>query len=350
MLEAQGFRVEGAVVRVVGTDSAGVAGVWASLHEVTALGGNVIDSQLTRATGTFAITAPGSDTLASYLVSVEHHGIAYFSDPFRSGDIPTPTLVVYDTASAGPSVVLSERHLILQPVESDGTRRVIELFVLRNEGSVTRVTADTSAPVWEAALPAGVSEFEVGTADVSADAIYRRGDTVAVAAPIPPGERQILITYVLPRNRDEVTLPLDQGIRYVNVLVADSTAMVVPPSFGFRGWETIETTPYQRFGSENVAAGGALTVIFGDIPRSLDLALWILVPLVAVGMLAVLILWARRTPATVAVGTESPDALAAQIAVLDRDESTMDPGEFTVRRAALKQRLLEALANRSDAM
>ena len=324
--------------------------MWASLHEVTALGGSVMDSQLTRTSGVFVVAAPRGDTLASYIVSVEHHGIAYFSDPFRSGDIPTPTLVVYDTASAGPPIVLNERHVILQPVEPDGTRRVIELFVLRNEGSVTRVTGDTSDPVWEAALPPGVSEFEVGTADVSADAIYRRGDTVAVAAPIPPGERQILITYVLPRNRDEVTLPFDQVIRYVNVLVADSNATVAPPSFGFRGWETIETTPYQRFGSENVVAGGALTVILGDIPRSLDQALWILIPLVGVGMLAVLIGWMRKTPAADLVRIESPDAIAAQIAALDRAQSTMDPEEFTVRRAALKQRLLDALADRRGTM
>ena len=351
-LEAQGFRVQGTVVRVDGTDTVGIEGVWASLHSITPLGGNLLDSQLTSASGAFEVTAVQRDTLASYLVSVEHHGIAYFSEPFRSADVPapTPTLIVYDTASTGPPIVLNERHVILQPVETDGTRRVIELFVLRNEGTVTRVTADTGVPVWQAALPEGVSDFEVGTADVSVEAIYRRGDTIAVAAPIPPGERQILITYVLPRNQHELSLPLDQVIRHVNVLVADSNATVVPSSFGFRGWETIETTPYQRFGSDDVTAGGVLTVVLADIPLSVDVALWILVPLVAAAMLAVLILWWRKTPAMAPVRMESPDALAAQIAALDRARGSIDAEEFTVRRAALKQRLVDALANRRHAM
>jgi hypothetical protein len=349
-LEAQGFRVQGTVVRVDGTDTVGVEGVWASLHVVTTLGGTVLDSQLTMASGAFEVTAAQSDTLASYLVSVENHGIAYFSDPFRSVAVFTPTIIVYDTASTGPPIVLNERHVILQPIETDGTRRVIELFVLQNEGAVTRVTADTSVPVWQAALPGGVYDFEVGTADVSAEAIYRRGDTVAVAAPIPPGERQILITYVLPRNQDELSLPLDQVIRHVNVLVADSNATVTPVSFGFRGWETIETTPYQRFGSENVTAGGVLTVKLADVPVSTDAALWILIPLVAAAMTVVLIIWWRKTPATAPVRVEGPEALAAQIAALERARLNLDPEEFAARRAVLKQRLVDALAHRRDAM
>lgn len=347
-LEAQGFRVQGTVVRVDETDTVGVEGVWASLHVVTAFGGTVLDSQITTASGTFEVTAEQSDTLASYLVSVEHHGIAYFSDPFRSVAVSTPTLIVYDTASVGPPIVLNERHVILQPIETDGTRRVIELFVLRNEGTVTRVTADTSVPVWQAALPVGVSDFEVGTADVNAEAIYRRGDTVAVAAPIPPGERQILITYVLPRNQDELSLPLDQFIRHVNVLVADSNATVTPASFGFRGWETIETTIYRRFGSEDVIAGGVLTVRLADIPMSTDIVLWILVPLVAAAMIVVLIIWWRKMPSTTPVRIEGPEAFAAQIAALDRVRSSLDPQEFAERRAALKQRLVDALAHRRD--
>jgi len=349
-LEAQGFRVQGTVVRIDGTDTLAVEGVWVSLHVVTALGGTVLDSQTTLASGAFDVTAEQSDILASYLVSVEHDGIAYFSDPFRSASGFTPTLIVYDTASTGPPIVLNERHVILQPIETDGTRRVIELFVLRNEGTVTRVTADTSVPVWQAALPGGVSDFEVGTADVSAEAIYRRGDTVAVAAPIPPGERQILITYVLPRNQRELSLPLDQFIRHVNVLVADSNATVTPASFGFRGWETIETTPYQRFGSENVIAGGVLTVILADIPVSTDVALWILVPLVAAVMITVLIVWLRKMPTTAPVRIDAPEALAAQITTLERTSSNLDPKEFAARRAALKQRLVDALAHRRDAM
>ena len=349
-LEAQGFRVQGSVVRMSGVDSLPVAGVWTALHEVTALGGEVIDSQQTAASGMFTVDAPRGDTLASYIISVEHHGIAYFSEPFRSDDEASPTLVVYDTSSVAGLVTLAERHLIIQGLESDGTRRVIELFVLRNEGTHTRVAPDTTNPVWQAALPTGVLDFEVGTADVSADAIYLRGDTVAIAAPIPPGERQILVTYLIPRNTKQISVPLDQPIRHLNVLVSDSSATVSPPTVQFRGWETIEDTPYQRYGMEDVLAGGVLVVSVTDAPLSTDIVLWVIIPVFVLAMLATVVRWRTRAVSVAPQGVDDPEALAAQIAALDRAKASMDPTAFAEQRAALKQRLVDMLANRRSSM
>ena len=349
-LEAQGFRVQGSVVRMDATDSLPVAGVWASLHEITALGGQVVDSQRTRVSGMFTIASPRGDTLASYLISVEHHGIAYFSEPFRNDDVPSPTLLVYDTSSVANLVTFGERHVIIQGLEDDGTRRVIELFVLRNESTSTRVAPDTSNPVWQTALPAGVLDFEVGSADVSADAIYLRGDTVAIAAPIPPGERQILVTYLIPRNTKEVSVPLDQPIRHLNVLVSDSSATVGPAVLQFRGWETIEAVPYQRYGVEDLLAGGALVVTVSDLPLSSDLVLWVMIPLVALAMFTTAMLWRRRGASVPAPVADDPEALGAQIAALDRAKDSMDPEAYAAERAALKQRLVDMLANQRSGM
>ncbi len=346
-VEAQGFRVAGSVVRVQGTDTIPVAGDWASLHEVTALGGVVLDSQLTSVSGAFGLVSPRGDSAATYLVAVEHHSIAYFSDPFRSTSIPTPTLLVYDTSSVEPPVLLGERHVILQPIEQDGTRRIIELWLLRNDGALTRVAPDTGQPVWETAVPTDAVDFEVAAADVSADAVYQRGNTIAVAAPIPPGERQILVTYLLPRNARTWTLPVDQQIPLLNVLVADSGATVTP-AMVFEGWETVEGVPYRRFTAQPMASGVTLQVTARDLPLAQNVVVLVVVSLFALALVSAWVVWSRgRAPTAMPVDGD-PEALAAKIAALDRAAGDRDDAQYALEREAMKQRLVDALAKRRD--
>ncbi len=329
-------------------DSMPLRGAWVSLHEVTGFGGEVVDSQRVGTDGTVRLRAPRTDTTASYLLSVEHQSIAYFSEPFRGASPRPATILVYDTSAVSPIIATRERHIIFQPMDDDGTRRVIELLVLENAGRRTRVAPDTSRPVWEDRLLPGVVRFEVGAADVSEEAVYRRGDRIAVAAPIPPGERQVLVSYVLPRGARELDLSFERPIMRLNVMVADSLASVGAPTT-FRGREMLEGVGYQRYAAEALPAGARVTLTWGVVPRSDRPTLIVLVSLAVVFLIGSGSFWWRRTVRAVPrSGDDDAEALAARIAALDRQFGLSPTETYRAERAALKARLVHALARRQQ--
>ena len=337
----------GLVIRSSDADSLPLPGAWVLLHEVTSLGGEALDSQLTDVAGRFVVRSPRSDSGASYLVSVSHHGIAYFSAPFRAGPQQQTVLYVYDTSSVAPAITLRERHVIVQPAEPDGAHRVIELIVLENAGRYTRVSPDTSRPVWEGSIPDDALEFEIGPANVSEQAVYRRGNRVAVSAPVPPGERQILMSYMLPRGARTIEIFIDQPTAHLNLLIADTASTVAAGQLTYRGWEQVEGIPYRRFDGESLIAGTLVTITLGDTRSLPEVALWILVPAVGLSLIIGLALWWRRAPHQVPI-VDDPAILAVQIAALDAAHEGKPDSPYEQRRAELKARLIDALARREQ--
>ena len=356
-LVAQGFQVSGRVVHVRAADSVPVPGVWAVLHQVTLESGGPVDSIRTDGAGRYAVRCPKRDTAAVYIVSVTYDGIAYFTRPIHvlhGVRDSAGALVVFDTSSTAPPIELAQRHLIVRSPETDGSHQVLELLVLRNSGSLTRIAPDTGHPVWQGMLPAGAVQFEVGESDVASDAVYRRGDSVAVAAPLPPGEKQILVSYVLPSSERRLALRVRQPVGRMNVLVEDSTA--VPEAGGFKrmGGETIQGQSFLRFERDDVPAGTSIAVRLAG--RHLGLAgMWWLVVGVAAAVLGggLVLAWQKtRAPALVTAASGDPELLAAEIAALDaafedrRDVTAAERAGYQRRRADLKARLEELLSRR----
>ena len=352
---AQGFRVTGQVVRVTAGDSVPVQNRLVVLHEVALTGGRPVDSTYTNRQGRYRLLAQTLDTTVSYLVSVDHDGIGYFSTPLQtSGQTAdtASTLVVYDTAYAGSDIVLVERHLIVRAADEDGSRRVIELIVLENRGTSTRITSDTSRPVWQGAIPHEAMELEVGQSDVSAQAVYRRGDSVAIAAPIPPGEKQILVSYLIPGSVEVLTIPLDHPVARLTVLLEDTTASIAQGPLVLRGMEELDDTFFYRYNATAVAEGTPLAVRFASQPLSLVAFWWVVVPLSALALGGGLWWWLRHAQAAAPVITDG-DTLAARIAALDEafearaDKVTSEERQaYRRQRAELKSLLQAALARR----
>ncbi len=340
-------------MRVVEGDSVPLGGRQVVLHGVTTAQGQPIDSTLTRRDGRYDISVAALDTAASYLVSVELGGVGYFSQPFlprqRSTDT-IATLVVYDTSYGEPRILLSDRNMIVQSARQDGTRRVIELLEIQNLGSLTRITDDTSTPVWQAALPSQAIEFEVGDADVSPQAIYRRGDYIAVAAPIPPGSKQILVSYLLPSGVEEPSFTAENYIDRLNVLLEEDEAMVAGPAFRFVGLDSLGESSFNRYAAGGVEPGAVVTLSLPRPPRAPRVLSGAVVLLTAVVFVAAFWWWMgkRRNPAVARVVS---DDLARQIAALDRafenkgaNVTTEERAIYEQRRAELKARLSEVLA------
>lgn len=342
----------GRVIYVSGADSTPVGGRQAILHRVSFAEAGPVDSGETDAAGRYALQAPILDTTANYVVSVEHDGIAYFTEPlhtFGETSVTAEPLLVYETSTTEPPIILRERHVVIRAPGEQGARRAIELLVLVNRGTRTRVAPDTSHPVWQGAIPTAAVQFEVGESDMSAEAVYRRGDAVAVSAPIPPGERQMLVSYLIPMSVGAVTIPIDQPVERFNVLLEDTLAAVQGP-VAMQGLAELDELAFRRFSAENIAAETPVIVRFTASPRAATDFWWIIVPAVVLTLVGGLVVWWRRAgPLAVPRSPlmADPDLLAAHIAALDAEyEGRNGDPDYRRRRAALKQRLVAALRAR----
>ncbi len=276
-------------------------GVWAVLHRVARDSSGPIDSVLTDALGHFRLRLPAADTLALFLVSTSHDGIGYFASPVRSGGggrdpAPAPqTLVVYDTGSTGPPVRLARRVVTVARPARDGTREVLEIVQLENPGGTTRVAPDTTRPTWLGALPGVAIQFRVGEGDVSPEAVARRGDGVAVFAPLAPGGlKQVSYSYIVPADVQELALPVDQWTGELNLLLEDTAAVVAAPTLDTVGVEEIEQRRFAAYRTDSLPAGARITIALSAGPFRAQQLVPYIVGLVAATLLAGLVVALRR--------------------------------------------------------
>ena len=294
---AQGFTLTGTLFHATAEDSTGLPGSNVLLHAVTNFGGAAIDSADTDRNGRYRFFVSHPDTSAEYFVSVEHDDIGYFSSVIRmfpGGADSVPTIVVYDTTYAEPVIELRERHIIVRHQETDGTRQFIELVTLVNGGRTTRIAADTSTPVWEGLLPAGAFDISVGQSDVGVGAIYPRGASLAIAAPVTPGQKQVLFSYLVPRVDGRLGIPIDQPMDRLTVSIQDTTATAEGPGLMLFGLENVGGTVFKRYDAERVSQNSIVSLQFRQPFLSTKNAILMLVAAVALLLSGTLTWWYRK--------------------------------------------------------
>jgi hypothetical protein len=326
------------------------------LHEITMSGGGARDSVRADRDGRYRLTVARPDSGALYMVSAAYRGITYFSQAIlaREWQDTVPVLEVFDTTSTGAPITVGQRHVVIRRGGDQGGRNVLELITLANRDDRTRVSPDSVSPVWAGRLPAGISAFQVGESDVSAEAIELRGDRVVVTAPLPPGQKQIVFTYVLPANAREVALPVDHPTGRLLVLLEDTAATLVDGPLERRGVEVFDDTQFALFDGAVPAAG--TDVVFRFTRRGVTantVAIGVAVLSAVLLVLAVPLL--RRRSALSGLAAPSPDdtpeTLARAIAALDTrfeagPRTSAAEAEYRERRAALKARLAARLGAR----
>ena len=273
---------------------------WVVLHRVTMTAQGPIDSARLDAQGRYRLRIGAVDSVATYLVSVFHDGVAYFSQPINPGHFARPqvdTLRVYDTTTVGPPLTVRQRLLSVAAPKPDGSRDVLELQEIENTGERTRIAADTLHPVWTGALPRGVIQFSVGQGDFSDEAVVRRGDAVALFGAVQPGGgRQLAYDYILPGGAGQWMIPVDHPLEKMLLLLEDTTAQVSGPGLRALGVRPIEQRHFAEYEIDRVPAGALVAVTFPRGPLKMES----LVPFIAGGLALVLALgfwWAlRRAP------------------------------------------------------
>jgi hypothetical protein len=361
-LRAQGagpLVLAGHAVRVMGADTTALAGAFVVAHRIGQREQGPVDSVKSDASGAFRFRVSRPDTGAMYVVSTRYAGIGYFSSPFsirdRAGS-DTIRLAVYDTSASGTPLVVAVRHLVISAPGTDGSRDVLDIVQVANPGQTTRVPRDSAAATWQMRLPHGVESFHVGEGEVPSSAVRQAGDAVLVHAPFPPGEKQVVVTYVVPRGLGTLRLPIDQPTVRLELLVEDSTVTASGAALVAANPLRLEGRSFRRFSAAHVAAGETAAITFGGGSGARNLT-WLAVVLAA-GLLAAGGWAAARrrvvgAAAPVLRSVPAQDALLRQIVALDeryasRREETpaAEWEEYQAKRAALKAQLAGRLAQR----
>lgn len=332
-------------------DTLGVAGARVVLHRVSRQAQGPVDSVTAGPRGEFRFQYR-ADTSAVYLLSSGYAGIEYFSSPLHTnGDLPDTGLVLFvsDTSASAP-IHVESRHIVISKPTADGTRSVLEIVVLGNDGSRTRVARDSLSPVWSARLPAGALAFQVGQGDVGPDGLIERGDSVILVSPVAPGQKQLMYTYALPANPGPLKLPITDSIVTANILLEEFDRTVTGGGIARADSQKIESRSFRQWAGP-VAAGSVIAI---DFPGSS--AGWVLPLLVGVvaGALGFVGFRAMRQRPPVVPATAQPAALE-QLARLDAKyagkESAVPPEEWAAYqrdRARLKSELASELARKGS--
>jgi len=317
------------------------------LHQVGRALQGPIDSVRTDRRGGFRFAFSPDTSL--YLLSARHAGIEYFSPPVHTNPERPDTairIVVYDTSSSVP-VSLEARHLVLTRPGEDGSRNVLDLLVLRNDGQRTRVAPDSVRPSWSSLLPRGSIGLELGEGDVSPDAVARRGDSLVLMAAIAPGEKQVTVQYLVPAGRDDLELLFAQPVAMVNILAEEKGVAVSGGTLALADSQVLQGRSFRRW-TGLVPAGTTLRISLPGRDRTPQ---WVLAALVAAVALALLgagwFFLSRQTGLPRPSSSELLDTVAALDArYLGREPET--PGDewrsYQAERARLKAQLATSLA------
>ncbi len=344
-LSAQTIRAEG---RVVKPDSTPVAGVRVVLHQVGRALQGPLDSVTADRRGGFRFRFP-TDTATLYLLSARYAGIEYFSSPVHTNpDRPDTAIriLVYDTSSTAP-IALEARHLVVARPGEDGSRSVLDLLVLRNDGQRTRVAPDSLRHSWTGLLPEGSIGLELGESDVSPDAVARRGDSLIVTAALAPGEKQLTVQYVIPAGRESIELPFTEPVAMVNVLAEEEGVNVSGGTLALADSQTLQGRSFRRW-TGLVPVGSSLRVALPGQERAPE---WLLAALVgAVVLVLVGAGWHtlfRRSESRMASPNELFDAIVALDTRYKGRESEISTDEwhrYQTERARLKAEFDTSLA------
>ncbi len=335
---------EGRIVRVAGADTLPVARADVTLHRISRSMQGAVDSAQTGPDGLFRFRRT-ADTTAVYLVSARYAGIEYFGTPLRPPGRSDLVLLVSDTSSTAP-VRLGARRVIVRPPDESGTRLVVDLLSLRNDGPDTRIGRDSMTPSWLLVLPAGARQAEVQEGDVSPTAVRFHGDTMAVLAPIGPGEKNVMVSYRLPMGvaAPAWSAPVDS----FDMMLEEEGATVSGAGLQATAPMVVMETTLRRWTANPPDPGAEAVVRFGDSTDGRRRMLLWLVGVVALGVSGgAVIAWRRgQAGGTGGGGQEATDPVGA-LARLDAEyagrRAEVEPEEWTryeAERAHLKSAAL----------
>jgi hypothetical protein len=331
-------------------------GAMVVLHWVSADESGQIDSIRSAQDGSFRLPLPYVPDHASrpevFFASVEYGGLLYFG-PAVTEAVQLDSLYLiqaFDTVSVSPGgaeLPVSARNLFLE--QAPGGWTATDVFEIRNDGDRTLYSPQEGV-VWSYPLPPSATDFQLGQGDMAPDAVRFEEGQVRVYAPVPPGERQILVRYRIQER--EFSLPLPGRVDALDILLREPAPPAEFPPLDLA--TPVELEPgntFRRYSAEGLADTEVRAQVAAD-PWSLP-AEWmgfILTAFLAAAGVVVFRLRRRSVgPGDDAgrkgAGRSSREDLLVAIATLDEDFSALEAPTADQRAAyeAERKRFLARL-------
>jgi hypothetical protein len=335
-----------------------MANLWVVVHRIGPDRSGPLDSVRTTAAGNYSVRYKVSgDSSALYIAVATYHGIAYITSPLRlarvSGD--DAQIIVYDTTSPPYPLRVAGRHFVVTTPDADGRRRVIEVYEIMNDSTLTVLGSPTN-PVWRVPLAPAVKDFQLNPAgDVTPGNVKQNGQSLDIYAPISPGMRQLSFSYTLPADAFPLSVPMIDSVELMEVLVQEPDAVVTGGGLTEVAPVTQEGATFRRLVGQNLKRN---SVLLFDMPartrnfaaKTIATVASILAALMAI---ALLFAFSRRKRQRVVIRTvDRTDELLRKMATLDarlqqaQGLSDAQRGEMLEHRARLKAEVASALSNR----
>ncbi|MEP7346545.1 MAG: hypothetical protein ABI877_14840 [Gemmatimonadaceae bacterium] len=237
---------------------------------------------MTRRDGSFRLSyRPVADML--YLLSVRYAGIGYFSAPLGGSDdvaADAPAeIVVYDTSSIARTAALRGRHIIVSAPDDAAQRAIVEVFELANDSSVTLISATEASPVWRLHLPAGALKPRVGEGEFAAEAVQFSGGEVQLFAPLPPGLKQLVVSYELPSTAFPLSMPMERASTVLEVLLEEATGRADGARLKAQPAVTVGGRTFQRSLAQDVDSTAVVVIDLPPVVRSMSIgSIWVAIP------------------------------------------------------------------------
>jgi hypothetical protein len=225
------------------------AGVVVQLVHHSAKSAEVL-ADTTSADGRFAFEVSGEPTAdVPMMLSAEYKGLPYRSDRVTdlSSDIE---IAVYESTDQDSNIEMISHHLIIDTQGNQAT----QILIFQNTGDRTYKTGGGHGHGIEVPLPNGLTE-----AGSDIPGVHTHGSTLVDSRPVPPGRMQLSFMTAIPADGRFV-----QSVKYgtpsMDAFVTPSTADVRDVSMLDLGPVTLGDRDFRRFLSENVPAGGQVSL------------------------------------------------------------------------------------------
>jgi hypothetical protein len=182
-------------------------------------------------------------------------------------------LTIYDRTESLDDIIVSTYSLLIPSIDRIG-RRVGMLGVVQitNRGDHvwipdTNNPALTGLDLFRFNLPEGFSDLSVES-NLPTGNILEIGTGFALTNPIPPGDFDILMTFIAPYEGDTLTFPLrlPYGADLVRIMLPEGQGIVTGMGFGPSEGALIDTTAYSVVSGQSYARDSQLDVTFSGLP------------------------------------------------------------------------------------
>jgi len=234
------------------------------LHSVSPDLAGEVDSMRVGEEGRFRFALPrvldGDNRTQVYFASVRHQGVLYFGEAIaRTRQLDSLyTIEVFDSEVApegGFPLPLAVRNVVME--QKDGVWLATDLLQIQNDRERTIVASDGGV-VWSHELPEAAFDVVVGPGDLPAGAVDFVDGRVVVRAPIPPGERLLLIRYRVEELPFEIPVAAPTGV--MELLVKESAPPVNAPPLQAVSAVSIDESNYRRYTGQSLSAGVPILV------------------------------------------------------------------------------------------